>query len=72
LKDNIEWLKSFSKTPLRNQVPLALKCVGIGINIRYFVHCGLYRVIVNNGREFGFMAQFFLHNFTYVALGNDC
>jgi hypothetical protein len=29
----------------------------LGINILFFVHCGLYReLLVNNGREFGFMA----------------
>jgi hypothetical protein len=49
--------RSLCKTHLKNHVPLALACSRVRINIWNFMHCGLYRLLVNNGRVFGFMAQ---------------
>jgi hypothetical protein len=34
------------------------------------MHCGLYQLLVNNGRVFGFLwCSIFLYNLTYVAFG---
>ena len=60
-KDNIEWLKGhFSKTPLRNQVPLALANVLV-LELISGILCivGCIELLVNNGREFGFYGAVF-------------
>ena len=60
-KDNIEWLKGhFSKTPLRNQVPLALANVLV-LELISGILCivGCIELLVNNGRVFGFYGAVF-------------
>jgi hypothetical protein len=67
-KDNLQWMKGhFAKTHLKS-------CHGASTCSRFklwnFMHCGLYRVIVNNGRIIWFYgAVFSCINFTYVAFG---
>lgn len=60
-KDNVEWLKGhFSKTPLKNQVPLALANILI-LELISGVLCvvGCIELVVNNGRIFGFYGAVF-------------
>ncbi|SEA18376.1 DoxX protein [Flavobacterium gillisiae] len=60
-KDNIEWLKGhFSKTPLRNQVPLALANVLV-LELISGILCivGCIELLINNGRVFGFYGAVF-------------
>ncbi|MFH6970013.1 DoxX family membrane protein [Flavobacterium petrolei] len=54
-KDNVDWLKGhFSKTPLKNQVPLALLNILI-LELISGILCvvGCIELFVNNGRIFG-------------------
>ena len=60
-KDNVDWLKGhFSKTPLKNQVPLALANILI-LELISGVLCivGCIELLVNNGRIFGFYGAVF-------------
>jgi len=60
-KDNLDWLKGhFAKTPLRNQVPLALANVLV-LELISGILCivGCIELLVNNGREFGFYGAVF-------------
>ena len=60
-KDNVEWLKGhFSKTPLKNQVPLALANILI-LELISGILCivGCIELLINNGREFGFYGAVF-------------
>ena len=60
-KDNVEWLKGhFSKTPLKNSVPLALLNILI-LELISGILCvvGCIELFVNNGRVFGFYGAVF-------------
>jgi uncharacterized membrane protein YphA (DoxX/SURF4 family) len=60
-KDNLDWLKGhFSKTHLRNHVPLALANVLV-LELISGILCivGCIELIVNNGRVFGFYGALF-------------
>ena len=60
-KDNVAWLKDhFAKTPLKNQVPLALLNILI-LELISGVLCvvGCIELFVNNGRIFGFYGAVF-------------
>ena len=60
-KDNVEWLKGhFSKTPLKNQVPLALANILV-LELISGILCvvGCIELLVNNGRIFGFYGAVF-------------
>ena len=60
-KDNIEWLKGhFSKTPLKNHVPLALLNI-LMLELISGILCvvGCIELLVNNGRIFGFYGAVF-------------
>lgn len=60
-KDNVDWLKGhFSKTPLKNNVPLALLNILI-LELISGILCvvGCIELIVNNGRIFGFYGAVF-------------
>ena len=60
-KDNVEWLKGhFAKTPLKNQVPLALLNILILELISGLLSVvGCIELFVNNGRIFGFYGAVF-------------
>ena len=54
-KDNVEWLKGhFAKTPLKNQVPLALANILV-LELISGILCvvGCIELLMNNGRTFG-------------------
>ncbi|MFV5690838.1 DoxX family membrane protein [Flavobacterium sp. LT1R49] len=60
-KDNVDWLKGhFAKTPLKNQVPLALLNILI-LELISGILCivGCIELLVNNGRIFGFYGAVF-------------
>ncbi|MFV5687334.1 DoxX family membrane protein [Flavobacterium sp. ZT3R25] len=60
-KDNVEWLKGhFAKTPLKNQVPLALLNILV-LELISGILCvvGCIELLVNNGRIFGFYGAVF-------------
>lgn len=60
-KDNVDWLKGhFSKTPLKNQVPLALANILI-LELISGILCvvGCIELLINNGRIFGFYGAVF-------------
>jgi uncharacterized membrane protein YphA (DoxX/SURF4 family) len=60
-KDNVNWLKEhFSKTPLKNQVPLALFNILI-LELISGILCivGGIQLYLNSGREFGFYGGVF-------------
>jgi uncharacterized membrane protein YphA (DoxX/SURF4 family) len=60
-KDNVHWLKDhFAKTPLRNQVPLALANVLV-LELISGILCivGCIELLINNGRTFGFYGALF-------------
>ena len=60
-KDNVDWLKGhFSKTPLRNKVPLALANILV-LELISGVLCivGCIELLINNGRLFGFYGAVF-------------
>ncbi len=60
-KDNVDWLKGhFSKTPLRNNVPLALANILV-LELISGILCivGCIELLVNNGRIFGFYGAVF-------------
>jgi uncharacterized membrane protein YphA (DoxX/SURF4 family) len=60
-KDNLQWLKShFSKTHLKNHVPLALAHVLV-LELISGILCivGCIELLVNNGRLFGFYGAIF-------------
>jgi uncharacterized membrane protein YphA (DoxX/SURF4 family) len=60
-KDNVNWLKDhFSKTQLKNQVPLALFNILI-LELISGVLCivGSIQLFINSGREFGFYGAIF-------------
>jgi uncharacterized membrane protein YphA (DoxX/SURF4 family) len=60
-KDNVTWLKEhFAKTPLKNQVPLALLHLLI-LELISGILCvvGAIQLFTNNGREFGFYGAIF-------------
>lgn len=60
-KDNVEWLKGhFAKTPLKNQVPLALLNILI-LELIAGILCvvGCIELLINNGRIFGFYGAVF-------------
>jgi uncharacterized membrane protein YphA (DoxX/SURF4 family) len=60
-KDNVDWLKGhFAKTPLKNQVPLALLNILI-LELISGILCvvGGIELFVNNGRIFGFYGAVF-------------
>ena len=60
-KDNVDWLKGhFSKTPLRNNVPLALANILV-LELISGILCivGCIELLVNNGRLFGFYGAVF-------------
>lgn len=60
-KDNVDWLKShFAKTPLRNQVPLALANILV-LELIAGILCvvGAIQLVVNDGRMFGFYGAVF-------------
>ncbi len=60
-KDNVDWLKDhFSKTPLRNNVPLALANILV-LELISGILCivGCIELLVNNGRLFGFYGAVF-------------
>ena len=60
-KDNVEWLKGhFSKTPLKNQVPLALANILV-LELISGILCvvGCIELLINNGRIFGFYGAVF-------------
>jgi uncharacterized membrane protein YphA (DoxX/SURF4 family) len=59
--DNVTWLKEhFSKTRLKNQVPLALLHLLI-IELISGILCavGIIQLLLNSGREFGFYGAIF-------------
>lgn len=60
-KDNVEWLKGhFSKTPLKNQVPLALLNILVLELISGVLSVvGCIELLINNGRIFGFYGAVF-------------
>ena len=60
-KDNVDWLKGhFAKTPLKNQVPLALLNILILELISGILSVvGCIELFVNNGRIFGFYGAVF-------------
>lgn len=60
-KDNVDWLKGhFSKTPLKNQVPLALANILV-LELISGILCvvGCIELLMNNGRIFGFYGAVF-------------
>jgi uncharacterized membrane protein YphA (DoxX/SURF4 family) len=60
-KDNLTWLKGhFEKTPLKNQVPMALLHILV-LELISGVLCvvGSIELLVNNGRVFGFYGAIF-------------
>jgi uncharacterized membrane protein YphA (DoxX/SURF4 family) len=60
-KDNVDWLKGhFAKTPLRNQVPLALANLLV-LELISGVLCivGCIELLINNGRDFGLYGAVF-------------
>jgi uncharacterized membrane protein YphA (DoxX/SURF4 family) len=60
-KDNVDWLKGhFAKTPLKNQVPLALLNILI-LELISGILCvvGGIELFINNGRIFGFYGAVF-------------
>ncbi len=60
-KDNVDWLKGhFSKTPLKNSVPLALANILV-LELISGILCvvGCIELLVNNGRIFGFYGAVF-------------
>ena len=60
-KDNVDWLKGhFSKTQLRNKVPLALANILV-LELISGVLCivGCIELLINNGRLFGFYGAVF-------------
>ena len=60
-KDNVTWLKEhFSKTPLKNQVPLALLHLLI-LELISGILCvaGAIQLLTHNGREYGFYGAIF-------------
>jgi uncharacterized membrane protein YphA (DoxX/SURF4 family) len=60
-KDNLDWLKGhFSKTPLKNKVPLALANILV-LELISGILCvvGSIELLVNNGRLFGFYGTIF-------------
>ncbi|KIA86927.1 DoxX family membrane protein [Flavobacterium sp. AED] len=60
-KDNVDWLKGhFAKTPLKNQVPLALLNILI-LELISGILCivGCIELLINNGRVFGFYGAVF-------------
>jgi uncharacterized membrane protein YphA (DoxX/SURF4 family) len=60
-KDNLAWLKGhFEKTPLKNQVPLALLNILV-LELISGVLCvvGCVELLINNGRVFGFYGAIF-------------
>ena len=60
-KDTVDWLKGhFSKTPLRNNVPLALANILV-LELISGILCivGCIELLVNNGRLFGFYGAVF-------------
>jgi uncharacterized membrane protein YphA (DoxX/SURF4 family) len=60
-KDNVDWLKGhFAKTPLKNQVPLALLNILV-LELISGILCivGCIELFVNNGRIFGFYGAVF-------------
>ncbi|MEC5165246.1 putative membrane protein YphA (DoxX/SURF4 family) [Flavobacterium sp. PL11] len=60
-KDNVDWLKGhFLKTPLKNQVPLALANILI-LELISGILCvvGCIELLINNGRIFGFYGAVF-------------
>jgi uncharacterized membrane protein YphA (DoxX/SURF4 family) len=60
-KDNVSWLKGhFSKTQLKNQVPLALFNILI-LELISGILCivGSIQLFLNSGREFGFYGAIF-------------
>ena len=60
-KDNVDWLKGhFSKTPLKNHVPLALLNILI-LELISGILCvvGCIELFTNNGRIFGFYGAVF-------------
>lgn len=60
-KDNVSWLKEhFSKTILKNQVPLALLHLLI-LELISGILCvvGVIQLLLNSGREFGFYGAIF-------------
>jgi uncharacterized membrane protein YphA (DoxX/SURF4 family) len=60
-KDNVSWLKEhFAKTPLKNQVPLALLHLLILELISGVLSVvGAIQLLLNSGREFGFYGAIF-------------
>ncbi|WPO80062.1 DoxX family protein [Flavobacterium sp. KACC 22761] len=60
-KDNVNWLKEhFAKTPLKNQVPLALIHLLILELISGILSVvGAIQIALNSGREFGFYGAIF-------------
>ena len=64
-KDNVEWLKGhFSKTPLKNQVPLALANILVLELI-----CRLYRIISKQRKNIWILRScFFLYHIINVAI----
>jgi uncharacterized membrane protein YphA (DoxX/SURF4 family) len=60
-KDNVAWLKEhFAKTPLKNQVPLALLHLLILELISGILSVvGAIQLLTNSGREYGFYAGIF-------------
>ena len=60
-KENVDWLKEhFAKTPLKNQVPLALANILV-LELISGILCivGCIELFVNNGRIFGFYGAVF-------------
>ncbi|MFV5697022.1 DoxX family membrane protein [Flavobacterium sp. ZT3R17] len=60
-KDNVDWLKGhFAKTPLKNQVPLALLNILV-LELISGILCivGCIELLINNGRVFGFYGAVF-------------
>ena len=60
-KDNVDWLKEhFAKTPLKNQVPIALANILV-LELISGILCivGCIELFVNNGRIFGFYGAVF-------------
>ncbi|MBP4141139.1 DoxX family membrane protein [Flavobacterium sp. I-SCBP12n] len=60
-KDNVDWLKGhFAKTPLKNNVPLALANILV-LELIAGILCvvGCVQLVVNNGRLFGFYGAVF-------------
>ncbi len=60
-KDNLDWLKGhFSKTPLKNHVPLALAHVLIMELLSTILCClGAIELLLNSGRMFGYYGAVF-------------